>query len=93
MENIEKYLTFCEKYLGVEKGDQFQTVDLYEKQNMYAVSKQNLIAMHKINSLVCLTCQLLFSLYYINFCFSVNVTVPTKFYFKIIRHKTTPYMA
>ncbi|XP_078372487.1 myophilin-like isoform X1 [Oculina patagonica] len=37
MENIEKYLTFCEKYLGVEKGDQFQTVDLYEKQNMYAV--------------------------------------------------------
>ena len=38
MENIEKYLTFCENFLGVEKGDQFQTVDLYEKANMYAVS-------------------------------------------------------
>lgn len=41
MENIAKYLTFCEEQLGVEKGDQFQTVDLYEKQNMAKVSKQN----------------------------------------------------
>ena len=39
MENIGKYLDFCEKHLGVQKGDQFQTVDLYEKQNMGNVSK------------------------------------------------------
>ena len=39
MENIGKYLDFCEKQLGVQKGDQFQTVDLYEKQNMGNVSK------------------------------------------------------
>ena len=38
MENIDKYLTFCETKLGVPKGDQFQTVDLYEKQNMASVS-------------------------------------------------------
>ena len=39
MENIGNYITFCEKYLEVPKGDQFQTVDLYEKQNMGSVSK------------------------------------------------------
>lgn len=39
MENISKYLTFCGKQLGVPNGDQFQTVDLYEKQNMALVSK------------------------------------------------------
>ena len=39
MENIGKYLKFCEEQLGVQKGDQFQTVDLYEKQNMANVSK------------------------------------------------------
>lgn len=38
MENISKYLTFCEEQLGVPKLDQFQTVDLYEKGNMIAVS-------------------------------------------------------
>jgi len=38
MENISKYLSFCETQLGVPNGDQFQTVDLYEKSNMTAVS-------------------------------------------------------
>ena len=37
MENIGKFLTFCEKSLGVPKLDLFQTVDLYEKQNMAQV--------------------------------------------------------
>lgn len=41
MENIGKYLKFCEEQLGVPKGDQFQTVDLYEKQNMANVSIKN----------------------------------------------------
>ncbi|XP_015748638.1 PREDICTED: muscle-specific protein 20-like, partial [Acropora digitifera] len=40
MENISKYLTFCGKQLGVPNGDQFQTVDLYEKQNMALVISQ-----------------------------------------------------
>ena len=43
MENIEKYLKFCEEQLGVPKGDQFQTVDLYDKQNMANVSIAKLI--------------------------------------------------
>lgn len=34
MENISNYLSFCSKMLGVEASDCFQTVDLYEKQNM-----------------------------------------------------------
>lgn len=38
MENIGKYLWFCEGYLDVPKTDQFQMVDLYEKQNIGAVS-------------------------------------------------------
>lgn len=41
MENIGKYLKFCEEQLGVPKGDQFQTVDLYEKQNIANVSIKN----------------------------------------------------
>ncbi|EDO44073.1 predicted protein [Nematostella vectensis] len=36
MENIGNFLLFCES-LGVSKVDLFQTVDLYEKQNMAAV--------------------------------------------------------
>ena len=36
MENISKFLGACEKY-GVAKTDLFQTVDLYEGQNMPAV--------------------------------------------------------
>jgi len=34
MENIGSFLTFCQDQLGVQKSDLFQTVDLYEKQNM-----------------------------------------------------------
>jgi len=37
MENIGKFLDACEKF-GVVKGDLFQTVDLYENQNMAQVS-------------------------------------------------------
>ncbi|KAK3739018.1 hypothetical protein QZH41_010475 [Actinostola sp. cb2023] len=33
MENIGNFLTFCDT-LGVPKSDMFQTVDLYENQNM-----------------------------------------------------------
>ena len=33
MENIQKFMRFCEDY-GVEKTGQFQTVDLYEGRNM-----------------------------------------------------------
>lgn len=40
MENISNYLSFCSKMLGVEASDCFQTVDLYEKQNMDNVIKQ-----------------------------------------------------
>lgn len=36
MENINNFLSACEKY-GVSKTDQFQTVDLYEKQNLWQV--------------------------------------------------------
>jgi hypothetical protein len=36
MENINNFLTACEKY-GLVKTDLFQTVDLYEKQNMWQV--------------------------------------------------------
>ncbi|CAH1785932.1 unnamed protein product [Owenia fusiformis] len=36
MENINQFLTGCENF-GVQKQDLFQTVDLYEKQNMVAV--------------------------------------------------------
>jgi hypothetical protein len=36
MENINTFLTACEKY-GVSKTDLFQTVDLFEKQNMWQV--------------------------------------------------------
>ena len=36
MENINNFLTACEKY-GVAKTDLFQTVDLYEKQNLWQV--------------------------------------------------------
>lgn len=38
MENVGNYLKFCEEKLEVAKLDQFQTVDLYEKLNMSAVS-------------------------------------------------------
>ena len=48
MENIGKYLKFCEEQLGVPKGDQFQTVDLYEKQNMANVSIKNNILKTKL---------------------------------------------
>ncbi|KXJ17072.1 Transgelin [Exaiptasia diaphana] len=37
MENIGKFLEFCDS-IGVPKTDIFQTVDLYEKQNMPQVS-------------------------------------------------------
>ena len=36
MENISNFLTACVSY-GVKSNDLFQTVDLYEKQNMYNV--------------------------------------------------------
>lgn len=36
MENINNFLSACEKY-GVAKTDLFQTVDLYEKQNLWQV--------------------------------------------------------
>lgn len=36
MENINNFLTACEKY-GVAKTDLFQTVDLYENQNLWQV--------------------------------------------------------
>ena len=36
MENIGNFLTACEKY-GLNKTDLFQTVDLYENQNLWAV--------------------------------------------------------
>jgi len=36
MENINNFLVACEKY-GVNKTDLFQTVDLYENQNMWQV--------------------------------------------------------
>jgi len=36
MENINNFLSACEKY-GLSKTDLFQTVDLYEKQNMWQV--------------------------------------------------------
>lgn len=36
MENINNFLSACEKY-GLAKTDLFQTVDLYEKQNMWQV--------------------------------------------------------
>jgi hypothetical protein len=37
MENIGKFLEYCDT-IGVPKSDMFQTVDLYEKQNMPGVS-------------------------------------------------------
>ncbi|CAK8687929.1 myophilin-like [Clavelina lepadiformis] len=37
MENINNFLTSCRKY-GVDKGDLFQTVDLYEASNIPAVT-------------------------------------------------------
>ena len=37
MENIGNFLTFCDT-LGVPKTDIFQTVDLYENQNIPGVS-------------------------------------------------------
>ena len=37
MENIGKFLDFCDQ-LGVPKTDIFQTVDLYENQNIPGVS-------------------------------------------------------
>ena len=63
MENIGKYLKFCEEQLGVPKGDQFQTVDLYEKQNMANVSIKNNILKTKlelksvINNLLLTVCK------------------------------------
>ena len=36
MENINNFLIACEKY-GVAKTDLFQTVDLYENQNLWQV--------------------------------------------------------
>ena len=36
MENINNFLTACES-IGMNKVDLFQTVDLYEKQNMHQV--------------------------------------------------------
>ena len=38
MENIGKFLSSCEKY-GVKKTDLFQSVDLFENQNMDSVIK------------------------------------------------------
>lgn len=38
MENIGKFLIGCEKY-GVKKSDLFQSVDLFENQNMDSVIK------------------------------------------------------
>ena len=38
MENTGKFLQACEKY-GVKKADLFQSVDLFENQNMDAVIK------------------------------------------------------
>ena len=38
MENIGKFLHACENY-GVSKTDLFQSVDLFENQNMDAVVK------------------------------------------------------
>ena len=63
MENIGKYLKFCEEQLGVPKGDQFQTVDLYEKQNMANVSIKNnilktkLLLKNVINNLLLTVCK------------------------------------
>ena len=37
MENIGKFLSFCDE-IGVPKTDIFQTVDLYEAQNIPQVS-------------------------------------------------------
>ncbi|XP_032219403.2 muscle-specific protein 20 isoform X1 [Nematostella vectensis] len=37
MENIGNFLSFIENKLGVAKNDLFQTVDLYEKSNMWNV--------------------------------------------------------
>ncbi|EDO46658.1 predicted protein, partial [Nematostella vectensis] len=37
MENIGNFLSFIENNLGVAKNDLFQTVDLYEKSNMWNV--------------------------------------------------------
>ena len=42
MENIGNFLDACEKY-GCNKQDIFQTVDLYEAQNMPQVSWTSLI--------------------------------------------------
>lgn len=36
MENIGNFLSACELY-GLKKGDMFQTVDLYEDQNIVQV--------------------------------------------------------
>jgi len=36
MENINNFLSACEKY-GLSKTDLFQTVDLFEQQNMWQV--------------------------------------------------------
>lgn len=41
MENIGKFLEFCDE-LGVPKSDIFQTVDLYEGQNIPGVSSGTL---------------------------------------------------
>lgn len=41
MENISNFLAVCDK-LGVAKTDQFQTVDLYEDQNMPQVTSLHL---------------------------------------------------
>eukprot|EP00300_Choanocystis_sp_HF-7_P030167 c38933_g1_i1.p1 GENE.c38933_g1_i1~~c38933_g1_i1.p1 ORF type:complete len:247 (-),score=46.76 c38933_g1_i1:50-760(-) len=46
MENIGKYLEACERY-GVRRAELFQTVDLYEKQNMTAVIT-NILAVARV---------------------------------------------
>lgn len=42
MENVGKFLSACEAY-GLEKQDLFQTVDLYEAQNMPQVCQYIII--------------------------------------------------
>ena len=48
MENIGKFLEACEKY-GLAKTDLFQTVDLYEKQNVWQV----VLTIHALGRKVC----------------------------------------
>ena len=53
MENINNFLSACEKY-GLAKTDLFQTVDLYEKQNMWQV----VLCLFALGRKVSLTCDI-----------------------------------